>query len=258
MMTIRCSTKLSALLFCLPLGLCIAGTAKASSDDDEEWHEKAPTSKKHSADDSDSDKNADKNADKTARSNADTGSDNKDSQKGDDRSGKESRSAHTATPSNSKLSVALLGGWGFSSPLQPGLGLRAGAHLEEQQLPFYVGVIGEYFFGTTTVTHTYGKSERTLRFTYVGVEGGLDIDATPDILVRPFFGLGLGFNTDKVCVDGSPCSGDTSLHLTITPGLLGLYQMGNLFVGADLRYLIVAGASTASGAVASATIGLRF
>jgi hypothetical protein len=39
---------------------------------------------------------------------------------------------------------------------------------------------------------------------------------------------------------------------------VGLYYLGTFFLGADLRYLIVPGASDASGAVISGTLGVRF
>jgi len=271
-MTIRCSTKLIALLFCLPLGLCVAGTAWAGSDDDdEEWHD--TTGKK---DEKSSDKDSDKDSSKSAhKDSSDKDSDDKkadkDSAKESDKDAKDSGQAgsderpkkhkhkHHGGSSSTKVSLALLGSYGFRDPLAPGLGLRAGAHIEGV-LPFYFGAVGEYFFGTTRVkkSATFGDTDNVRRFVYFGGEAGVDVEATSDFLIRPFMGLGLGLDTNKQCDEGQPCQGDSTLHLTITPGIVGMYQMGSIFVGLDLRYLIIPGASVTSGPVVSATIGLTF
>src|SRR5512133_662360 len=73
MMTVRCSSRFSTLLFCLPfLGLCFATTAwGASDDDDEEWRDtKGPSSERGDS----SDKKSEAAAEKKSRNDAEEGS----------------------------------------------------------------------------------------------------------------------------------------------------------------------------------------
>jgi hypothetical protein len=271
-MTIRCRTRLSALLFCLPFGLCVAGTAfGASDDDDEDWHDtKGPGGESLKSSDSDSKKKSDDDADKKSAAKADKDSDESSGSKADKSSDskadddakpkRKKRRKHTSDgpPSTTKVSFALLGSYGMTDPLRPGVGLRGGVHIEGL-LPFYFGGVAQYFFGTRSETKNFGEvSTRTLRFMYFGAEGGVDVEASTDVLLRPFLGLGIGLNTDRNCPATSPCAGGTKVHATLTPGIVGVYQMGSFFLGVDFRYLIVPGVSVTSGAVASATFGLSF
>jgi hypothetical protein len=272
MMTIRCRTKLATLLFCLPLGLAVAGTAYgASDDDDDDWHDtKGPRSEhksssddsdekpaaKKSSDDSDSDKAKDE--EKSKDDDSDKSKDEEKS-KDDEKAGKKrhGKRHHKSGPSDTDVSFAALATYGFPSPQQMGLGLRGGVHIKSF-LPLYVGGLAEFFFGSATSNKDLGvRSTSAERFAYGGGEFGADVEAATDFTIRPYFGLGLGFDWKQVC-PGGVCTNTTKLHPTLTPGIIGLYSLGVVFLGADLRYIIVPGSGTAGGAAISATAGVKF
>ncbi len=279
-MTIRCRSRLSALLFCLPLGLCVAGTAfGASDDDDEDWHDtkgpggekldaakskkasddKADEDKKASDDKADEDKEAsDAKANEDKKASDEKASDEDADAKVNAKSKKSAKWKSKDLSSSTKMSFAALGSYGFPNPLAGGLGLRGGAHIAGL-LPLYIGGVAEYFFGSKSTQKNFGEtSTRTLRLMYFGAELGVEVEPTTDVQLRPFIGLGLGFNKDQTCSNPGGCSGGSDIHATITPGITGLYYLGSLFLGADFRFLIVPGASTASGAIVSGTVGVRF
>lgn len=268
MMTIRCRSRFSTLLFCLPLGLCVASTTWAASDDDEEWKEtKGPRSGDGADDDSDSDDKADRSSDDEDSAKKDSDEDSSDKSSEDEDSGSKRKRKRKgkakfkadSSSSASTVSLAVLGSYGFSEALSPGVGLRGGVHLDGV-IPLYVGGLGEFFFGTQSVTNNFGKKTTTTRrFMYFGAEAGIDVEATKELLLRPMFGLGLGFDTNKTLSESSGDTGDTSLHPVLTPGIVGLYSLGStFFIGLDFRYLIIPGASATSGPVISATLGLKF
>ncbi len=134
-------------------------------------------------------------------------------------------------------SAALLVGDGFKDGYNLGLGVRGG-----YTLPMNV------YLGGTFVYHL-GKSEPTqsgdakLSLFYLGAEGGYEINAGP-LIVRPFLGLGYANVMATVpgyCV-GSVCAAPTSLsdgRVGIWPGATALFPVGNLFFGADLRYVVL-------------------
>lgn len=264
-MTLRCRSTFLTLLFCLPfLGLCVANTAWGASDDeDEEWHDtKGPGSARS---DSDSKKSDDKKSDdKKSNDDPDKKASKSDSEEpGTSESGSSEKRTEgskkgkaDAPHSDANLSFAVLGSYGVPTPQGPGIGLRGGYHLTSG-LPLYIGGIGEFFFGTQSVVKNFGeKSTRTNRFMYFAAEGGVTVDLVTDIAIRPYVGLGFGLNKDETCSDSDGCTGGTKLHLTITPGIVGLYKIDSFFFGPDLRYIIVPGGGLASGFAISATAGL--
>ncbi|HEY5956254.1 MAG TPA: hypothetical protein VIV60_06870, partial [Polyangiaceae bacterium] len=79
------------------------------------------------------------------------------------------------------------------------------------------------------------------------------------VLLRPMLGLGLGVHRYKHCSStDDACFSNSSFHAVISPGIVGLYSLGDFFFGLDFRYLIVAGKSEASGPALSVTAGLKF
>jgi hypothetical protein len=281
MMKIRCLHRFFPLLFCLPLGLSVATTARGASDsDDEEWHDTKgphgePLDSAGSKSEKKSEPSSSEEADKPAEKSSDKGADTKEAEanatkkssessantKDSDRDGDGKKSPerqHKSPPSTTKISVGVLGSYGIRDPLNFGLGLRVGAHIASI-VPLYVGGIGQYFFGLKSIHRDLGdRIEASTRFMYFGAEGGVDIAATNDLMLRPMFGLGLGLQADK---RSSSTSGNTvhgTLLATLTPGITGLYQIGTFFLGLDLRYLIVPSRSTTSGVIISGTAGLQF
>lgn len=248
-MTIRGSKRYCQLLV-LSLGLCVAATAFARGDDDSSREasddgDKASSSQSHESEKGDGDKG--------------------DGDKGDGESKKAKRksSKHSAEASaepeldDTAISVAVLGSFGPSSEsLRGGLGLRAGLHLGEGT-SFYFGGTGTYFFGHEAVGTSGSSSQST--FMYFGGEAGIDIPVLSSVSMRPYFGLGLGRKNVELCGSDGMCASDASYAVTITPGVLGLYELGSgFFVGGDLRFLIAAGASDVSGPVLTATVGMKF
>jgi hypothetical protein len=270
------------------LGWCVAGTAwGASDDDDEDWHdtkgpggsvkrvdddERPAKSKKSESDDdkaADNDKRTDQASDGEAkkadqRSAEDKKSDDNASNDidSDTKRSAKAKNKHKwkseGLASTTKLSFAALGSYGFPGPLGTGLGVRGGVHLDGL-IPLYFGGVAEYFFGVQSIKSSLGdKATRTQRFMYFGAEAGVEVEATKDLQLRPFLGLGLASYKDENCSSTRACAGGSEIHMTITPGIAGLYYIDSFFFGADFRYLIVPGASTASGAIVSATLGVRF
>jgi hypothetical protein len=262
MMTIRCRSQFSALLFCLPVGLCFASTA-AADDDDEEWHDTKGPRSDRSSDDSeekpahtadkdkkDSDSESDKEKEKEKEKTSDSDDKDKDKDK-DSKSSFKSRS-------NTKISLAALVGYGLPDSQRLGLGVRAGAHVSGV-LPIYIGGFAQYFFGLQQVNKNFDeKVTRTLNFMYLGGEAGFDIEATSSFLVRPYFGLGLGVDQDRSCSTTRPCVGGRKVSLVLNPSIVGTYEIGAFFFGVDFRYIIVPAASTTSGPAISGTLGVKF
>lgn len=272
-MTIRCSSKFLALLFGLPLGLCFASTSLAASDDDdEEWHDtKGPRSERTSSDDKDardsekaSDRDSEKASDrdseqKTSKDEASDPEKSEDEDSGQSkRAKKEVKASTDSFRSDPNISVALLGSYGIPDPQGPGIGVRGGLNVRGA-IPLYFGGVVEYFFGKTVQEKNLGEiSSQKWQFTYFGGEAGVNVAATEDLTIRPYFGLGLGVVKDEHCSGDNECSGGSKVRLVIDPGIVGLYRIGSFFVGPDIRYFIVPGGGTATGVAFSATVGMYF
>jgi hypothetical protein len=260
-MTIRCRSKFSALLFSLPLGLCFASTSLAASDDDdEEWRDtKGPRSERARSDERDlrgTDGHSEQKTNKDEPSDTEKSDDEDSSQS--KRSKKEFNSSTDAFASDSAVSAALLGSYGLPDPQGPGIGVRGGLNVRGA-IPLYFGGVIEHFFGMTVEAKNFDVvSSRNRRFTYFGGEAGVNVAATEDLTIRPYFGLGIGIVKDKVCSGDNECVGGSKVRLVLDPGIVGLYRIGSFFVGPDIRYLIVPGGGTASGVTFSATVGMHF
>ncbi|MGZ3418525.1 MAG: hypothetical protein ACXWUG_21695 [Polyangiales bacterium] len=100
----------------------------------------------------------------------------------------------------------------------------------------YVGGLGGYAFGTTS-----GSDIATVRKSswYLGPEFGYDVGAGA-LILRPVVGLGLGFSTvDTKSIVGNTNS--TTAKMFVSPGAEIMYPIGNVFVGADARYMYMRG-----------------
>ncbi|MGC4068016.1 MAG: hypothetical protein QM784_25880 [Polyangiaceae bacterium] len=192
--------------------------------------------------------------------------------KGPDDSGKErsaakqtdAQSSVTAESQSSSLpiSVALLGSFGVNSEYtRGGLGARAGVHLEGM-LPYYIGGLATYFFGLEEQSKDpfgTGSSSVSRSFMYVSAEMGLELAVVRDLTIRPYFGLGLGRSHEESCADSRGCLSESHYPVTLSPSVLGLYELGSgFFAGGDVRFLIAAGAGQVSGPVLSGTVGMKF
>ena len=157
------------------------------------------------------------------------------------------------SPTAGHGSAAALLGYGFKDGVNLGLGVRGGYTLP---MNLYLGGTFVYHLGKSEST-AFGDAKTHLY--YFGVEGGYDINAAP-VVVRPY--LGLGAATATATIPGGSFGGvsfpETSASDTkfgVWPGATLLYPIGNAFVGADARFLIVSDFNAFS---AFATGGLQF
>jgi hypothetical protein len=146
--------------------------------------------------------------------------------------------AHAAeSPTAGHGSVGALLGYGFKDGVGLGFGARGGYTLP---MNLYLGGTFVYHLGKTESTPL---GDAKTHIYYFGVEGGYDIDAAP-VVIRPY--LGLGAATASVTVPGGsfggvsfPASSASDTKFGVWPGATLLAPLGNAFVGADARFLIV-------------------
>jgi outer membrane protein with beta-barrel domain len=145
------------------------------------------------------------------------------------------------------VSVELLVGFGIGNvfrnpraggdvvnPYALGIGLRAGYTLP---MNLYLGATFIYHQGYS-VPQIRGE---TYRINPLGVESGYGFNMGP-IVLRPFFGLGLGLYSAFTNTGGNPFNFHSGAKFAFWPGVLALYNITNqIFVGADIRYTIVTG-----------------
>jgi hypothetical protein len=154
-------------------------------------------------------------------------------------------SAHAQTassdaPDRPGVSAGLLLGYGFDDAYKFGLGARGGYTLPQK---VYIGGTFVYHFGESNSGGGVTVSEHLL---YLGPEGGYDfaIPGVPQILVRPY--LGLGFESVSVSTSGSEFNGTgisglsgSNSGLSFWPGVTGLYSITpNISAGLDARVVI--------------------
>jgi hypothetical protein len=151
------------------------------------------------------------------------------------------QSASAAGPS-----AAVLVGNGFKDGYNIGFGARGGLTLP---LNVYVGGTLIYHLGKTETTPI---GDVTARLLYLGGEGGYDISAGP-LTVRPYLGVGYA----SVTGSAGGISSSTG-KLAFWPGAVALFPIGNLFVGADARYVLLVDASDANAFSLFATLGMTF
>jgi hypothetical protein len=105
-----------------------------------------------------------------------------------------------------------------SDNLNLGLGGRGGFTLVQG---VYIGGVVDYFFGEANA-HLFD----------IGAEGGFDFAIGPDMMVRPFAGLGIA--AVRACV-GDYCQSDSDTFIEL--GGLFNYYLPQLFIGGELRIL---------------------
>jgi hypothetical protein len=152
------------------------------------------------------------------------------------------------------IPIGLLAGYGFGNYWGLGVGARAGVLTFGEEL--YFGGAAQYFFGSTTSTDggLSGLYEVAGKRVVGGAEAGFEakIDS---VHVRPYLGVGLSVLLTRTCDEGL-CGDDTKLGGTLGPGALITWHSGPLFVGGDLRYVVVLGDSGDSAPQLMATAGL--
>ncbi len=151
-----------------------------------------------------------------------------------------------------RLALALHGGYGTGAAQHLGVGGRAGWHLGDL---FYAGATGTYFFGSQESASAFGETttyaRRSIAF---GGEIGIEVNATPELFLRPVVGLGMALARLELCT--ANCDSTTNVRALMSPGILGGYRLGAAYVGADVHYVVVFAEPNSSGAVVTAVLGL--
>ena len=139
-------------------------------------------------------------------------------------------------------SAAGLVGYGFEDYSNFGLGARIGYSLRNN---IYLGGLFQYHFGETNDAGIGGFGVEThANVYYFGFEGGYDFHID-DVVIRPYLGLGPGF--EHASVEGnSPLGGgktsDTNSEFAFWFGGAVLYNIDDTwFIGGDFRLPIIDG-----------------
>ncbi|NTW49584.1 MAG: porin family protein [Chlorobiales bacterium] len=162
-------------------------------------------------------------------------------------------------------SLGALAGYGFGSDFKTtldtkapsiwrfGFGARLGYSFESG---LYLGATGMYHLGESSSATVAGVSYKvSVKPIYVGGELGLTLLRGQIISIRPYVGAGYTiFKPEKRISGGGVVidinTSDSKSYFTVNPGVLGMVYLGQLYVGADLRYYLVTG--TESGFDANA------
>jgi len=76
---------------------------------------------------------------------------------------------------------------------------------------------------------------------FLGGDVGYDFQIS-GASIRPELGLGIGHASVSASIDtpyGSASGSVSDTEIVIAPGLAGTYELGNFFVGADLRFWLI-------------------
>ncbi len=163
---------------------------------------------------------------------------------------------YTQRASAMGASAGILVGNGFKDGYNVGFGARAGFTLP---LGVYIGGTFVYHLGKSESTP---GGDLTTHLFYLGPEGGYELSAGP-LTVRPYLGLGYASFSASVpqsCAAGI-CGGGATLtdgKLAVWPGATALFPVGNLFVGADMRYVVLLDTTDANAFSVFLTGGMRF
>jgi hypothetical protein len=115
------------------------------------------------------------------------------------------------------------------NPYNLGLGLDLGYTLGPG---VYLGGEFNYFFGSSEETLGIEVSSNIMQY---GVVVGYDLGLTPELVLRPQVGIGMGSATVEVSGGGFDDSqSESGLFIPIGAGIL--YSMGSWYLGGDLRY----------------------
>lgn len=164
-------------------------------------------------------------------------------------------------------SLGVLTGYGFGSDFKTafdtkvpsiwklGFGARLGYSFESG---LYLGCTGIYHLGESNTVNAAvpipqsngsvlvvpGSVEASIKPLYLGGELGLTLLRGQLISIRPYIGAGYTIFTSDVTAKANGVEQSTSTsksYFTINPGVVGMVNLGQLYVGADLRYFNVTG-----------------
>jgi opacity protein-like surface antigen len=154
-------------------------------------------------------------------------------------------SAAAGDSGSKPISVGLLLGYGISFESGPnalgfGFGARGGYNFDK----LYLGARFNFYLG-----------EDPVNIWELGIEGGYDVSLGDKLTLRPEIGLGLA----SVTVDLGPFGSASDSEFYIAPGASLLYDVtDSVFVGLDVRLLLVLSDPMFKGLPILATGGMRF
>jgi hypothetical protein len=134
-------------------------------------------------------------------------------------------------------------GFGLGEAYGLGLGARFGYTLPRR---VYVGGIAGYHFGSTAESQGVEIKNKTW---YFGPEAGYDF-GVGKVILRPVLGLGLAFRNQDVSAPGNAVAAagaepsETDTRVYVAPGASVVYPIGNFFVGADSRVMLMSSNNT--------------
>lgn len=118
-----------------------------------------------------------------------------------------------------------------------GLGGRGGYTLDQN---IYLGGSLDYFFGESSNYAVGGARQSvSVRFWALSFEGGYDFGINDRLVIRPFAGLGIAGIIGESC-GPSLCTSASSTDAVFTlGGVLHYFVTEQLYIGPDLRFLIM-------------------
>lgn len=132
-------------------------------------------------------------------------------------------------------------GFGLGDAYGVGFGARLGYTLPRR---IYIGGLFGYHIGNTAETQGVEIRNKT---TYFGPEAGYDI-GVGKLIVRPVVGLGLAFRAQSLSNNAAVASNvnasENDARVYVAPGASVIYPIGNFFLGADSRAMIMSGNNT--------------
>jgi outer membrane protein with beta-barrel domain len=128
--------------------------------------------------------------------------------------------ADATAPDREGASVGILVGYGFDGAYHLGLGARGGYTLSQK---IYIGGSFTYHFGQS---QDYPQGSVSEHLFYLGPEGGYDLvlGAVPQLLIRPYLGLGYENVSVSASLVGVPSSGVSANGFSFWPSVTGLYS----------------------------------
>jgi hypothetical protein len=144
--------------------------------------------------------------------------------------------ADNTAPDREGGSVGILVGYGFDGAYHLGLGARGGYTLSPK---IYLGGSFMYHFGQSTDTPVGSISEHLF---YLGAEGGYDLvlPAVPQLLIRPYLGLGYENVSVSQSLVNVPSPGVSVNGFSFWPSVTGLYSFTpNISAGLDAKVVVI-------------------
>ncbi len=134
-------------------------------------------------------------------------------------------------------------GFGLGDAYGLGFGARLGYTLPGR---VYIGGLAGYHIGNTAESQGVSIKNST---TYLGPEAGYDL-GVGKVILRPVIGLGLAFRAQSISGASNAAAAqnvnatENDARVYVAPGASVIYPIGNFFVGADSRAMIMSGNNT--------------